>query len=153
MKLLRVEKDRYLFHLGRREKDLFELMLRLYPVIPSAHQSLSKSSDTPDQSQRLLDEALAEQRKENKQQVEALLANQARYRESDKGIELTLTTGEIEWVLQVLNDVRVGNWILLGSPEEHPRLLPNAKTSPRVAAMEIASIFQMDLLMAIEHNR
>jgi hypothetical protein len=153
VKLLRVEKDRYLFHLGRREKDLFELMLRLYPVIPSAHQPLSKGAETPDQSQRLLDEALAEQRKENKQHVEALLANKARYRESDKGLELTLTTGEIEWVLQVLNDVRVGNWILLGAPEEHPRLLPDAQNSPRVAAMEIASIFQMDLLTAIEHNR
>ncbi|HWC59447.1 MAG TPA: hypothetical protein VHC44_07110 [Verrucomicrobiae bacterium] len=153
MKLLRVEKDRYFFHLGRREKELFELMLRLYPVIPSADRSSNKTSRTPEQSQPLLDEALAEQRKENKQQVEAWLADGARFKESEKGFGLTLSAGEIEWVLQILNDVRVGNWILLGSPEEHPRLIPNAEMSPNVAMMEFAGIFQMDLLTAIEHNR
>jgi len=153
VKLLRVQKDHYIFRLGRQEKELFELMLWLYPVIPSAHEPLKKTPGTPDQSQRLLDEALSEQRKENKKQVEALLADKARYHESDKGIELTLTAGEIEWVLQVLNDVRVGNWLLLGSPEGHPRLLPDAETSPRVAAMEISGVFQMILLDAIEHSR
>src|SRR6185312_11229140 len=127
-------------------------MLWLYPVIPSAHEPLKKTPGTPDQSQRLLDEALSEQRKENKKQVEALLADKARYHESDKGIELTLTAGEIEWVLQVLNDVRVGNWLLLGSPEEHPKFDPNAGNAAYVLTMGLASDFQMDLLMAIKHN-
>jgi len=128
-------------------------MLRLYPVIPSAHQRLSKKPGAPDESQRLLDEALAEQRKENKKQVEALLADTKRYTETDKGLELNLTATEIEWMLQVLNDVRVGNWILLGSPEEHPRLASDAEMAPRVAAMEIAGGLQMLFLDAIQHGR
>ena len=33
------------------------------------------------------------------------------------GLQLTLSGPEIEWLLQVLNDVRVGSWIALGSPD------------------------------------
>jgi hypothetical protein len=116
VKLLRVEKDRYDFQLGRREASLFAIVLRLYPVIPPAHQRLSKSSGTVDQSQPLLDEALAEQRKEHKKRVADFLTDAKRFQETKEGSQLHLTAGEIEWLLQVLNDVRVGNWILLGSP-------------------------------------
>lgn len=152
MKLLRVENDRYFFLLGHREQALFQFVLRLYPVIPSAHQSLSKASPKMDENQRLLEEALAEQRKENKRQVEQLLRDARRLQETESGIEMNLSAAEIEWVLQVLNDVRVGNWILLGSPEEHPHFDPNAKNAPYVIAMGLASNFQMDLLEAIKHN-
>ena len=152
MKLLRVANDRYSFHLDRDEKPLFEFLLRLYPLVPSAHQALSKSSAHTDENQRLLDEALAEQRKENKQHVQQLLTDPGRFKETDAGVELSLTSGEIEWVLQVLNDVRVGNWILLGSPEEHPTFDPNAENATYVLTMALASDFQMSLLMAIKHN-
>ena len=152
MKLLRVENERYFFQLDRDEKPLFEFLLRLYPLIPSAHQALSKSSAHLDENQRLLDDALAEQRKENKRHVEKLLADDDRFKENETGVELNLTGGEIEWVLQVLNDVRVGNWILLGSPEEHPRFDPDAGNAAYVLTMGLASDFQMDLLMAIKHN-
>jgi len=152
VKLLRFENHRYFFQLDRDEKPLFEFLLRLYPLVPSAHQALTKSSAQLDENQRLLDEALAEQRKENKQHVEQLLADTDRFKDSDTGSELILTAGEIEWLLQVLNDVRVGNWILLGSPEEHPRFDPDAGNAAYVLTMELASSFQMDLLMAIKHN-
>ena len=152
MKLLQVENDRYFFQFGHREKALFEFLLRLYPVIPSAHQPLSKTSAHKDENQRLLDDALAEQRKENKQLVENLLKDAKRFKEKGAAVEMNLSTGEIEWVLQVLNDVRVGNWILLGSPEEHPHFDPNAENAPYVIAMGLASNFQMDLLDALKHN-
>jgi hypothetical protein len=152
VKLLRVENDRYFFQLDGDEKPLFEFLLRLYPLIPSAHQALSKTSAHLDEHQRLLDEALAEQRKENKRHVEKLLADAGRFKETETGIEINLTAGEIEWALQVLNDVRVGNWILLGSPEEDPHFDPNAGNAAYVLTMRFAGDFQMDLLMAIKHN-
>lgn len=152
MKLLRVENERYYFQFGPDEKALFEFLLRLYPVIPSAHQGLSKASAASKESQKLLDEALAEQRRENKQHVENLLTDADRFEETEDGITMTLTTGEIEWVLQVLNDVRVGHWILLGSPEEHPRFNPNAENAAYVLTMEFASMFQMYLLEALKSN-
>lgn len=153
MKLLRVENERYFFKLGHYETAPFEFLLRLYPVVPSAHQASNKSPAKMDESQRLIDEALAEQRKENKQQVEALLKDTARFRKTDDGIEINLSAGEIEWLLQVLNDVRVGNWMLLGSPEEHPRLDLSADNAPFVISLGFAGEFQTDLLDAINHNR
>ena len=153
MKFLRTANDRYFFQFDHGdEKAMFEFLLRLYPVIPSAHQALSKTSANLDEHQRLLDEALAEQRKENKQHVEKLLKDTGRFKETETGVEMNLSAGEIEWLLQVLNDVRVGNWILLGSPEEHPRFDPDADDAPNVIALGLASNFQMDLLTAIKHN-
>jgi hypothetical protein len=152
VKFLRATNERYFFQFGQDEKALFEFLLRLYPVIPSAHQALSKSSANVDEHQKLLDEALAEQRAENKRHVEQLLADTGRFKETESGVEMSLATGEIEWVLQVLNDVRVGHWILLGSPETHPRLDPNTEGAAYVLAMEFASMFQVDLLDAIRNN-
>ena len=76
----------------------------------------------------MLDEALAEQRKENKQLVEKFLADADRFQETEGDVRMTLTAGEIEWLLQVLNDVRVGNWILLGRPRNIRDSIPTPKT-------------------------
>jgi hypothetical protein len=149
MKLVRAERDRYVFKLVPREKDLLSIVLRLYPVIPPAHQGLSKASTAEKANQRLLDEALAEQRKENKKLVENLLKDPKRFRDAGDFTEMILTTGEIEWVLQVLNDVHVGNWILLGSPEERPRFSPESENGRFVVVMDLACMFQSDLLEAI----
>lgn len=152
MKLLRVENDRHVFELTQWEKDLLAIALGFYPVIPSAHQRLSKSSKSDDASQRLLNEALAEQRKENKKFADDLLTNPQRFRETENSIELTLTAAEIEILLQVLNDVSVGNWILLGSPEKRPRFSPNSENAGRVLAMDLAYMLQSELLEAIHPN-
>ena len=152
MKLLSVKKDRYSFQMVPRERELFAIILRLYPVIPSAHQPLSKSSTSDKANQRLLDEALAEQRKENRKLVENLLTDPRRFRETAGSIEMTLTAADIEWVLQVLNDVRVGNWILMGSPEDPPRFSPESESARFVVVMDLACMFQSELLDAIHHN-
>src|SRR6202000_1353938 len=95
VKFLRAENDRYFFKFDHGdEKAVFEFLLRLYPVIPSAHQALSKTSATLDENQRLLDEALAEQRKENRQHVEKLLQDAGRFQQTETGLEMNLSTGE-----------------------------------------------------------
>lgn len=153
MKLLRVENERYFIRLGNHEIAPFEFLLQLYPVIPSAHKALDKTSAKRDESQRLLDEALVEQRKENKREVEKLLKDSARFKAVDGGVEMNLSSGEIEWLLQVLNDVRVGSWMLLGSPEEHPLLDIHAENAVNVLGMGLAGQFQMELLEVIKDNR
>ena len=62
----------------------------------------------PEANQQLLDEALAEQRAENKKQVQALLADPRRFEHTETGARLSLSPAEVEWLLQVLNDIRVG---------------------------------------------
>ena len=149
MKLLHVENDRFFFQLIPREKDLLEIVLRLYPVIPPTHHVLSKSSTADQANQRLLDEALAEQRKENKKRVDDLLTERGRFRNSGDSIEMILTASEIEWVLQVLNDVHVGNWVLMGSPEQRPRFSPLSKNARFIVAMDLACMFESEFLEAI----
>jgi hypothetical protein len=67
----------------------------------------------------LLDDALAEARSENRKAVDELLSDSKRVKQEDGGWRFILSAADIEWLLVVLNDVRIGSWIELGSPE-HP---------------------------------
>lgn len=150
MRLIRTTKTKLVFHLSQREKRLWREVLNLYPRIPPAHQPLSKFGRVPDRegTQHLLDEALAEQRAENRKQVQSLLADPGRVQETETGCHLSISRSEAEWLLQVLNDIRVGSWISLGSPEGKLAGL-NAKTAPDFWAMEMAGFFQEQLLEAV----
>ena len=151
MKLIRRSDAKLLFHLGLREGNLLLQVLKRYPRVPSAHQPLNKSGLLPNQqeNQRLLDEALAEQRADCKKQLQALLADPRRFQKVDSGFRLSLSQPDTEWLLQVLNDIRVGSWIILGSPEGKLEGL-NASTAADFWAMELAGAFQAELLQALE---
>ncbi len=150
MKLIRTTKTRVLFHLGHWEAHLLLEVLNLYPCLPTAHQKLSKASRRPesDANQQLLDEALAEHRAENKKQLQALLADRRRFAPTETGGRLSLPPAEVEWILQVLNDIRVGSWVRLGSPDPTPTKL-NETTAPHYRAMEMAGYFEAQLLEAL----
>jgi hypothetical protein len=153
MKLVKATQTRLVFDLGQREKRSLPQILKLYPCVPSAHHMLSKSGRVPDRvaNQQLLDEALAEQRAENKKLVQALLADPRRFEHTETGVRLSLSPADVEWLMQVLNDIRVGSWVILGSPENKPAEL-TAATAPHFLAMEMAGYFQMQLLEALQHE-
>jgi len=150
VKLIQATKSRLIFQLGQREERLLLRVLSLYPCVPPAHRQLSKGGrlPEPEANQRLLDEALAEHRADNKKQLQALLADRRLFTQRETGAELSLSPAQVDWVLQVLNDVRVGSWVLLGSPEELAVDL-NEKTAPHVRAMEMAGYFQAQFLEAL----
>jgi hypothetical protein len=149
--LIRSTEQQLQFRLGRREKRLLLDLLKLYPCLPAARLPLSKSGGLPDPEtgQGLLDEALAEQRQENRRQLQALLADPARFQEQETGWRLCLSPADLEWLLQILNDIRVGSWVLLGSPEERLAQL-DEKTGPHYWAMEMSGHFQMQFLEAMQ---
>ena len=151
MKLIRADKDRFTFGMGKREKGLLFQILQLYPLVPPAHHQLSKSDDgkAHAENQRLLEEALAEQRRENRRRLLEMLNDPTRFRESDAGPRFTLTASEMEWLLQVLNDVRVGSWLALGEPEELDVPEVNQTNAPYLLAMESAGYFESALLDAL----
>lgn len=149
MKLIARPDDGLQFEMASREKDLLIQLLRLYPRIPSSYQPLSKAASLEQSSQRLLDEALAETRAQNKKALQSLLTDPQRLRQHGGNWRLTLSGPEVEWLLQVLNDIRVGSWIHLGSPETPFKVL-NTATAPDVWAMEMAGSFQMRLLEMLE---
>ena len=60
----------------------------------------------------------------------------------------------MDWLLQVLNDIRVGGWLLLGEPDEKKgkSIQVNAQNLQHYAAMEFCGLFQMTLLDALERQ-
>jgi hypothetical protein len=153
VKLLRVTKSNFLFHLAKREKHLLTQVLHLYPRIPPTTFRLSKSGKLPDAeaNQRLLDESLAEQREQNRKTLLAFLNDPRRFTDTESGSRLSISPSELEWLLQILNDVRVGSWIILGSPEQAMEFkLLNEKTAADFWAMEMSGQFQMRFLEALE---
>ena len=142
------------FQLNERERDALVQILQTYPVLPPAHQPVSKELKKAQvlEYQHLLDEALAEQRAANQRQLHAWLAAPGRFRKTKPGLRLKLERADSEWLFQVLNDVRVGHWLRLGSPEigeVNPESLA-PELVPAWVAMQLSGFFQVSLLEALE---
>ncbi|NOS70422.1 MAG: DUF2017 family protein [Verrucomicrobia bacterium] len=154
MKFLRAIKSGHVFQLGQHEKHLLLETIKLYPLVPATHHRLSKGGEVPqaDENQRLLEDALAEQRQENRRLVLLMLDEPQRFRETKSGFELKLTPAQVEWLLQVLNDVRVGSWLMLGEPEsgEEPKI--TKQNARHLLALELCGLFQSVLLAALGMN-
>jgi hypothetical protein len=153
VKRIRAKGDQLVFEIGRGEKALLFEMLRLYPLVSPTHHRLSRKSNIaqPKDHQRLLEESLAAQREENRKNVRTLLDEPGRFQSTPAGFHFKITRTEIEWLLQVLNDVRVGSWIALGSPDtqQEEKIVLNEKTAPRIRSMEVAGAFEMVFLDAL----
>lgn len=150
MKLERKDQDRFVFRLSAREKDLLFETLKLYPLVPAPHHRLTKTAaHQSDENQRLLEEALAEQRAENRRQLEAMLNAPERLKQSGKSFLLQLQMAEVNGLLQVLNDVRVGSWLELGEPDEDKPPHITGENFRYALALEVCGVFQSVLLAAL----
>lgn len=155
MKLIRRSQGQCVFHLRGHEKMLLFDLLRRYPLTPAGgeRQRFSRQaggSARDRETQRLLDEALKEQRRQNRRQVRAMLEHQVQFKADGSGCSMTLTASQIDWLTQVLNDLRIGGWLQLGSPDPLP---PDPAKLPKPVqeafmVMEAAGYFEMRLLEA-----
>ena len=154
MKLIEGDGGRFVFQLGKREKRLLFEILKLYPLVSASYQKLTKTGGPPDlqASQQLLEESLAAQKRENRKQLQAMLNEEGRFQENQAGIRFLLDVSQAEWLLQVLNDIRVGSWLALGSPDEKKGkpIQLNEKNVHYLLAMEVSGQFQMALLEAFD---
>ena len=154
MRLIRATTENLQFETTARERTLLFHVLQLYPLVPLTHHRLSKGSQIPDQAenQQLLEQSLKAQQTENQRHLAGLLKRKDRFQPASNGFKLSLTRAEIEWLLQVLNDVRIGSWLALGSPDTElveEKLSREPNLAPHVAAMHLAGAFQMYLLDAL----
>jgi hypothetical protein len=153
VKFIRTKREELVFEISLPEKRLLFEVLKLYPLISPTQHRLSKNvrTATHDENQRLLEESLAAQREENRKNVRAMLDETGRFQAAASGFHLTLSGPEIEWLLQVLNDVRVGCWIALGKPdpEQGKKIVFNEKILPHFRTMELAGAFEMVFLDAL----
>jgi hypothetical protein len=150
MKLIHAGKKRFSFRVGKREKGLLFGILQLYPLVPASHHQLTRglAASRPEDEQ-LLEESLEEQRQANRKAVVAMLKGKGRLSETRSGIRLSLSHSEMEWLLQVLNDIRVGAWLALGEPDQNEISEVLESKLVLAAAMEVAGAFQWDLLAAL----
>ena len=156
MKLIQRDGESFLFHISKREKGLLFEVLKLYPLIPIAHHRVSQTAAAPrvTESQKLLESALADRTRENKRQLLAMLNQETRLQEPDGAHHLTLSGPQMEWLLQVLNDIRIGSWLVLGEPDEKKGkpIELNDENARYYAAMEFCGLFQMTLLDAFQQS-
>ena len=153
MRLIRLQEDSLEFEFTPDEKDLFLVLLDLYPVVPASHNRLNKKTGLPDaaENQQLLEETLDSQRKENKRYLDTLVDEVSRFKKVEGGHGITFTRAEMENLLQVLNDIRVGSWIALGSPlqEQRARMLKEKKSLTYLMHMDLAGAFETYFLAAM----
>jgi hypothetical protein len=153
MRLFQANHEGYGFEFSRRERQLLFEILSLYPLTPAAHHRLSRNPGPRDEeNQTLLDESLASHREETRQRVRALVSNPRCFQPQGEGYVWLASRGEMECLLQVLNDIRVGSWLALGSPRLHP--VANLSSTPEARAhrraMDIAGGFEMIFIAALD---
>lgn len=156
MKQLRRDGDKSVFHLSGVEKALLFKILRLYPLVPAQHHQASRGA-TPGapKSEQVLSEALAERRQEIRRELTELLTEKQRFVSVEDGYHLTLSNSELEWLLQALNDIRIGCWIALGEPGENtPKPVElSGESALHYAAMEFCDYVQLSLLDAFRESK
>jgi hypothetical protein len=146
--------DQLVFEMTGREKSLFLAMLSLYPQVPESHHRLSRQAGLPDAeaNQHLLEEAFKAQKAESQKWIAKTFKDPDRFKPGKTGIfYLTIQRSEMEMLLQIFNDVRIGSWLTLGSPGTAPKkkLVPTPQTAPFIQRMELAGAFEMFFLKTI----
>lgn len=154
MKFLQFSRQRYQFLLAPEERVALVQLLQNYPLIPAGYHrpSVAGDPDQPSTTGEVLREALEFQREENRDALKQLLASPGRFKRDENGYRLNLKRAEIEWLLQVINDIRVGCWLALGQPDEGsmPEFEVTEKNAPMVFALETCGHLQMLLIRAIQ---
>lgn len=150
MKLRTRQNDELIFELTERERSCLVNVLGLYPLTPPAHYQLSRNQcvPEPEEAQKLLDEAMAEQRAGHRKALDEFLNSSTRFSKAGRKVLFTLSDPEADFLLQVLNDIRVGSWISIGSPVELPPI-PTPGNIRGISIMEIAGFFEGNILAAL----
>ena len=154
MKLTKRAEAEFAFELSAMEKHFFCDLLTLYPLIPPTHHRQRAKLSSPESGgpePALIEEALREQREQNRAQVQAMLQEKGRIRKVGGGYSVALARPQVEWLLQVLNDIRVGSWLRLGEPDELRGKMPvlNEQNSYYLWVMDLAACFEAALLEAL----
>jgi hypothetical protein len=153
------DEEKLVVELNDQEKSLFLVIISLFPQVPVAHHQLSQRADLPDAgtNQLLLEESLKMQKNENQAWIKSTFKDPGRFlpvKTGENGFlyHLAVTRPEIEMLLQIFNDVRLGSWLALGSPDvEQKRKKVSAARppSPLMQRLELAGLFEMFFLKIV----
>ena len=120
MKCIRQTPNEVQFELREREAELLGFVLGSFPMAiegwPQDPKAPKIPASQPDPA--LLLEALRERKVSNQQEVRLFVEESLRLNATTGTAHWTVSTQRMDWLLQVLNEVRVASWYRLGCPEE-----------------------------------
>ncbi len=156
MILLRREDHHRVFFISPQEKTALLALLNLYPLVPASHQAPEKHGDSPRlaESRQLLLESAQFMQERHRSWMEKHWVSGTRFQSSGSGFIFEASPDDTERLLQILNDIRVGSWIALGSPDISAlRQTQGAQAaSPNFIHMELAGYFQMGILKSFQSS-
>lgn len=149
------KKGVFRFRMPHDEYAYFADLLSEYPRQTGAPHRISADASGREiaEQQKLLEESLEEHRKATRAELEKFLNNDKRLVLQKAGWKLTLDEPGIDWLLQILNDIRIGSWVELGRPDaENPANVTTPEQMRRAAAMQLCGLWQGVFLHALEHR-
>lgn len=152
MKLLK-QGEHWEFALEEQEFHYLVMLVEAFPIsgIAPAKISTTTNDAAMQEREKLLNECLAEHRKELRTKAQELIGP-AKWQHTKEGSILRISAEEREVLLGILNDIRVECWRLLGEPEELERE-PSDMSLEQLKCyhfMHLAGYFQHHLLGAPE---
>ena len=151
MRLVEANEHHLIFEISTEQRLLLEHALRCYPVDFEEDPISRNGPEELEESGRLLAEALADSRAENRRTVGRFVREPDRFEETGDGCRFKLQRSRINWLLEVLNDVRVGNWHLLGRPDlETLARDAGPEVTEKVFTMQLCAWFETALLEALK---
>ena len=116
MKLVKQNGKGFEYRLTAQEAHSLRLLVGLFPVAALLPGKISKSDPEALEREKLLNESLAAHRENLRRQAKELV-QPARFKASGNHQLYRISHGKREVMLQVLNDIRVDSWRVLGEPE------------------------------------
>lgn len=148
MKLLKHSGNQWKYRLEPKEGLLLRALVREFPQTAAAPVKISRIGvDTKSaERERLLNESLANHRRELKRLAGKLLTGNLK--PGKDGWRLSLSLEEREILLQLINDIRVESWHALGEPEDLEALPahPSEANLRHHHLMHVAGYFEWQLL-------
>jgi hypothetical protein len=149
MKLVNESKGVWRYQLKEKEAAVLVELIKKFPFAEIDHVKISNTEKDPDtiEREKLLNESLSDHRRELKSLAQNLL-DQDKFKKIKSGQLLTLDSEEREILLQVLNDIRIGSWHVLGDPEslESTPANPSNQYLAYRGLMDVAGYFEIGLI-------
>jgi hypothetical protein len=153
MRLLKQEREAFELDFTPEERQWLMLVMNFFPLVPPAYHRLTFDPQLAAQLAEHLPtrDAFYAQREQSKQDVQVLIQKLSRLKEHNNACKARLTRDELEKFLQVVNDVRVGSWIALGSPAFDLRAAPppDEDGMRHFMFMEMAGAFELFFIAVI----
>jgi hypothetical protein len=158
VRFLERKHDRFVFHLSTRDRTRLAEVLKRFPLLPAGYAARPQpnpgktTAEARGSDHGLLEAALTDEKRASQKAVQRLLKESSAWRATGDGFRLELTSAQVEWLLQVLNEVRVGSWRLLGcpDPERNPSVALTETNAGHCWAMELCGHFECCLLSALD---